>query len=196
MSVGPQLVRLLLSDFCYRTSVEYSVPALTSSGRYYWTNCYYWESDFVNPASDASYNRVNLACLNAASEAVTRERWRVESWAGTGTYYGEVIAPVPCHIPGADRCLVTNAVRVASGSVKSQRWWKLLRGLLAPADVIGGRVSDDIISWLTDNYVARLELVPVVNYQRVPVSGYTIRPDVRGWQMRRGTKRSARVVLR
>lgn len=181
--------------YAYRTSVEYSCAAGVPGGRYYWTNTYYWESVFDYPPSDISYNRVNLACLDAISEACTRERWQVVSAFGTGSYAAENVGPVPGHIPGTDRNLLNDSVLAVALMGTSGYWYKRLRGLLSAADVAGGVVSDYIISWLTDTYLVRLNSVPLVNSNRIPVGTIRLKPEIHHWQYRHGTKRRARRVL-
>jgi hypothetical protein len=184
-----------MAPYAYRTTMEYSLPAETASGRYYWTNAYYWESIFSVPTADPSNNRIHLAQLNSVSEAVTCERWRIESAFGTGSYSTTVEIPTPGHISGMDRCLIIDAVRLGEVSGGSERWYKPLRGLLGPADVAGGLVSAEIIDWLNDVVLPGLALVPLVNHLRVPVGTLAVSPRVHGWQMRHGTLRSARRVL-
>lgn len=175
--------------------MEYSAPANTASGRYYWTNAYYWESDFSTPPSDPSNNRVHLAQINSVSEGVTIERWRVESAFDTGTYLADIPGGFNGNLSGADRVLLIDAARLQSGSGTRGGWYKPLRGLLRAGDVGGGLLSDEIVEWLGLYVVPLLALVPLVNCRRQPVGDIRISRLVHPWQMRHGTKRSARRVL-
>lgn len=184
-----------MADFVYRTTVEYSAPAGTASGRYYWTSAYYWESDHDNPASDPSNNRIHQVQQNTVCEGVTLERWRIESAMGTGTYLADIPGPVHGNVPGTGRLLLLASVRLQSGSGTRGGWYKPLRGLLGASDIVGGVVGHEIVGLLAENVLPILAHVPLVNVHRQPVGQIRVLPNVIGWQLRHGTKRASRRVL-
>lgn len=181
--------------YVYKSQYQFSAPAPTSSGRYYWTNTYYWGSDFSSAPSDAMFNRLNLLALNSISEGCLRERWRVESALGTGDYYSELVSDVPGHISGTDRVLLIDSVLLYSGSATRGGWYKPLRGLLRAGDIVGGYVGSYIADWVATYLLPVLNSPQLLNYLGKPVGTVVLSPRVHGWQLRHGTKRSARRVL-
>jgi len=181
--------------YVYKTTVEYSVPAETQSGRYYWTSCYFWESDYNNPASDPSSNLITGATQAAVSEAVTIERRRYERVYGPGTLLYDVYPGPNGSRPGMDRNLLHNTVFVWSGKKGVDWWWKRFRCVLAPSEVLGGMLAPAVIDWFTSYVLAPLAEVPLVNYKFQPVGAMSISPTVHHWVWRNGTKRRSRNVL-
>jgi hypothetical protein len=175
--------------------MEYSAPWDTASGRYYWTNAYIWESPYNRFLDDPNWERLRGALNRCVSEACTIERFRVESWFGTGTASIDFLEGRPGFLLGADRGLLIDAARLTAPAGAAGRWYKPLRGLLGPADVVGGVLSDEIMGWLSFVVAGELAGVPIVNWRREPIGEITVSPNVHPWQLRHGTKRSARRVL-
>lgn len=183
------------SPYAWRITMEYSAPWDTTSGRYYWTNSYYWEDDGPFWFSSGYWSTLRGVLNNSASEACVLERYRIESAFGTGTHSHDSLDGRAGFLSGDDRCLLPDAVRLAARAGGAGKWYKTLRGMLGPADVEGGVVGDEIMSWLDAVILPRLAEVPLVNSVREPVGTITINPSVRPWQLRHGTKRAARRVL-
>lgn len=181
--------------YAYRFDVEYSaaLPYVTG-GRYYWTNTLYWRSDAPAP-SGSQQSDARLLALNSASQAVTLEITRIQSWFGTGSYLSQLEVPVPCNRPGLDRVLLWDAARLYDADNGSRRWYRPLRGLLGPADIVGGVLSADTLDWLSANVLPRLASFALVNYRDLPVGTPAIDSRVHIWQIRRGGKRRSRRVL-
>lgn len=181
--------------FVYKTTIEYSVAAETLSGRYYWTNCYFYESDYSNPASDGNTNIIISATQAAVCEAVTVERRRYERVYGPGTLLYDVYPGPNGSRPGMDRNLLHNSVYIWSGSKNTGWWYKRLRCVLGASEVAGGMLPSATIAYFQAAYVDLLAEVPLVNYRLEPVGPMSISPKVHHWQWRNGTKRRARNVL-
>ena len=194
-----RLGRLLVSasnPYAFRLEIEYSVPAPTSSGKYYWTNTYYWRGPAPAPLSPADTNNARLLALNSVNQGVTVELTRITSAFGTGSYFQQIAVPVAGNFPGTDRVLVGVAARLLAAGEGSMLWWKPLRGLLRCSDVVGGVLGSEVLAWLDSAVVPRIgNMQQLVNCRDVPVDGVVVDRVVHGWQMRRGGKRRARHVL-
>lgn len=181
--------------FTYKYSVEYSAPHPTASGRYYWTNVYFIDSDFGNPTSDPSNNLLRVATINAVGNWVTVERFRWERVRGAGSLAFDAVLPIPGNRPGFDPAPLANIVHVKAGNKADGHWYKRLRGLLRVSDIVGGMVSPTAIGWLNAFYLSRLAEIPLLNHRFQPVGGMGVLPDVKCFTFRNGTQRSARTVL-
>lgn len=192
-------VRIVVSTsnpYAFRLDVEYSVPYPTASGRYYWTNTYYWRGPAPTPLSPADTNNARLLALNSVSQGVTVELTRITSAFGTGTYFQQIAVPVSGNCPGEDRTLVGVAARLLAQPGGSMLWWRPLRGILRGSDVVGGVLSVDVRDWLVGEVLPRISnMQQLVNYRDVPVAGVAVDSVVHTWQTRRGSKRAARHVL-
>jgi len=179
----------------YYFEVEYSAPADTDSGRYYWTNTYYFRYDGGTPAFNHQVFILQDRSIVAVAWDVIRERYRVFNALDRVTPEVDVVNPQP-----GFRAVVStliNAVRVESRTEDGGRWYKRLRGLLTEHDIINGKVSAAAISYLQTFYVFGLDSdVALTNYRGSRTTGLVVNDRVRGWQLRRGTKRRARRVLR
>lgn len=185
----------LTLNFNYKYSKEYSIEADTLSGRYYWTNVFFFDSDYENPFDDPSVEALTTATAFSVGVAVRQERVRVERVAGAGTFAEERRIDLNGALGGFGRSLLHNAVRVSAGDKYTGWWWKAFRCCLRPSDLNGRMLSDFILTHFQENVVDLLATVPLTNYKRVPVGTIRIHPDVRSWQWRHGTKRRSRTVL-
>lgn len=184
------------NPYAFRLDVEYSVPYPTASGKYYWTNTYYWRGPAPAPLSPADTNNARLLAINSVSQGVTVELTRITSAFGTGSYYQQLAIPVPGNCPGEDRTLVGVAARLLAQPGGSMVWWRPLRGLLRGSDIVGGVLSVEIRDWLISAVLPRISnMQQLVNYRDVPVEGVAVDDLVHTWQTRRGSKRAARHVL-
>lgn len=184
-----------MADYAWRITMEYSTDWPTASGKYYWTNAYYWEDDGPFWFSSGYWSALRGVLNNSASEGCTLERYQIESAFGTGTFFQQFLDGRAGFMFGSDRTLLLDAVRLRAPAGPAGGWYKPLRGMLAPADVIGGEVGSDVVDWVTSRILPALAAVPLVNWQRQPVGAITLSPRVHPWQLRHGTARAARRVL-
>lgn len=185
-----------MNPYAFRLDIEYSLPYPTVSGRYYWTNTYYWRGPSPAPQSPADTNNARLLALNSVSRDVTVELTRITSAFGTGAYFQQIAIPTPGNRIVANRALIGSAARLRAVSSGSALWYKPLRGLLAPEDIAGGMLSDAALAWLDDAVVPRIgNFQQLVNYRDVTVGAIEIDQLVHSWQLRHGTLRRARHVL-
>lgn len=182
--------------FNYRYEKEYSFPWDTVSGRYYWTNIYFWESDYADPRDDPAIDALTTATAFCVGTAVRQERFRIERVAGGGAFCYEEIMGNNGALPGLNRAMLFNTVFISAGYKNSGWWFKRLRGCLRAGDFKNGQLSAFMTNYFQQNYVDVLASVPLTNYKRVPVGEMTISPKVHYWGLRNGTIRQGRPILR
>jgi len=179
----------------YYFEVEYSAPADTDSGRYYWTNTYYFRYDGGTPAFNHQVFILQDRSIVAVAWDVIRERYRVFNVLDRVTPIVDVVSPV-FGFREVTSTLI-NAVRVESRTEDGGRWYKCLRGLLTNHDIINGRVSAAVIDYLQMFWIFGMESdVALTNYKLSRTTSLVISDRVQGWQLRRGTIRKGRPVLR
>jgi len=179
----------------YYFEVEYSAAADTDSGRYYWTCTYYFLYDATTPSFLHQVFILQDRSIVAVASDVIRERYRVFNVLDRVTPEVDVVNPQPGF--RAVTSTLINAVRVESRTEDGGRWYKCLRGLLTNHDIINGRVSAAVIDYLQTFYIFGMESdVALTNYKLSRTTSLVISDRVQGWQLRRGTIRKGRPVLR
>lgn len=185
----------MLGPYAYRFTAQFSAPADTLSGLYYWTNTYFVHSDFPSPTTGGLANTLRLIALNSVSEGVTLDLTRIESWFGTGTWLSEITTSASGNLIGSDRVLLSDAVRLYAPAPPGRGWYKPLRGLLRSSDIRRGYLVSEIVDWLSSYVVGYLSGLQLVDYRDREVGPIRVDNKVHPWQIRQGTRRASRRVL-
>jgi hypothetical protein len=182
-----------VSNFVFE--VEYSAPYGPAPTRYYWTNSYWFVVDGSTPSFNHQVFILQDRSIVAVASDVTRERYRVFNALDRVTPVVDVVNPQPGFRSVVSTLL--NAVRVESVTEDGGRWYKRLRGLLTEHDCVNGQLSASVINYLQTFYIFGLSSdVVLTNYRGSRCGDLVISPRARMWQLRTGTKRRARRVLR
>jgi len=178
----------------YYFVVEYSAPYPTLSGRYYWTNCYYFLYDASTPSFLHQVFILQDRSIVAVASGVTRERYRVYNVLDRTTPEVDVVNPQPGFRDSP--FVLESAVRVESRTQTGGIWYKRLRGLFSAQEMGNGVLDPAVIDYLQTFYIFGLSSdVVLTNVKLDPCTDLTISTRVRPWQLRRGTIRRARTVL-
>jgi hypothetical protein len=177
----------------YRADLQQYIPTdLVSTGRYYWTNVYYFKAD--TPAEfDLGRNQCGEAQSRAFCADVHWDRILI-TVADTGTVvqHGS-FSWVPLGVLPASDSPITNCVLVWLYAGGRRVGYKRYRVPVPMAGMSGGLLTSDFISsYYTDGPVNLLSEGNLCTRTGELIDNAIVDPRVHGWQIRHGTRRAER----
>lgn len=179
----------------HQIDYEFYTDDVSVVGRYYWTQTYYHADSFTNPTSGPTWNATLDFYAALQPVGVTMSGIHAQRLDPVPQDYGVSTIPVA----GArsvssplQLLLVPRIVWLSSGKPVG---YKRLRLPMADDEYYGGEVDSGYISLLSGAITTLIGASDLCNWKGVPIDGFLIRPEVRPWDIRHGTKRAARAVI-
>lgn len=176
----------------YRADLQqYIATDLVATGRYYWTNVYYFSAD-----TPEEFDLGRDQCLQVQSRAfcsdVHSDRILITfAWTGAVVQHGS-FTWVPLGVLPASDSPITNCVLMWLYSGGERVGYKRYRVPVPMEGMSGGLLTATFLDYYYSGPGSYIADGQICTYEGAIIDNVSIDPRVHGWQIRHGTKRSER----
>lgn len=179
----------------HQIDYQFYCDGANNGARYSWSQTWYDIDSSVNTTGGPTYAALIAFYAAMVPVGATRNALRARRLLPTFHDYGTFTVPNPGIRAVSSPLTLLNTARVRFTSGGKLVGYKRLRLPLQLDEIEGGRLTGSFITLLSGALATLLAASNLSNWKGEPVDGFDIAPDVRMWQLRHGTKRSARAVL-
>lgn len=180
----------------YRLDLQHRIAtSVIATGFYVWTNVYYFEARTLDDRDEAVGQILNTSVFFHLN-IVDQGPYRLATWPANIEIL--TIHAYTLHntfLPGTPISL-TNTIRLIARCQDGSLWYKRLRVPLRATDIAPeGRLTPTAHAYFSSFVAGFREGGYLTGGRGSAVGPITVAWDVYGWQLRHGTKRSARATL-
>lgn len=181
----------------YRLDIEKRLPwTFSTSGYYYWTNCYYIAASTLADAVDFADQTIDYD-FGWLIDQVEVGTWKLTNLTTDAVVYQlHSYHPRPIvHYPG-EPMGIANVMHVSGQYEDGTRFYKRYRFPLRAEDITsGGGLSSTMLLHFGSLAPALCDFGWIVNQSGSPLASARLSPRAHSWVWRDGTKRRSRSVL-